>query len=110
MGKKYQYREDTNRTHMVTVRFTDDEIARLNYINERLNHLENTHTLLKAASEEVLDACQLNRLINSDEYFRLTGKKMSMRKRLALDQELQRRQPEQRQQAVHRNHNHQFSL
>lgn len=66
-------------------------------INERLNHLQNTHTLLKAASEEVLDACQLNRLINSDEYFRLTGKKMSMRKRLALDQELQRRQPEQRQ-------------
>ena len=79
-------------------------------INERLNHLQNTHTLLKAASEEVLDACQLNRLINSDEYFRLTGKKMSMRKRMALDQELQRRRPEQRQQAVHRNHNHQFSL
>lgn len=79
-------------------------------INERLNHLQNTYTLLKAASEEVLDACQLNRLINSDEYFRLTGKKMSMRKRLALDQELQRRRPEQRQQAVHRNHNHQFSL
>ena len=43
MGKKYQYREDTNRTHMVTVRFTDDEIARLNYICDRLNITKAEH-------------------------------------------------------------------
>ena len=43
MGKKYQYREDTNRTHMVTVRFTDDEIARLNYICDRFNITKAEH-------------------------------------------------------------------
>ena len=43
MGKKYQYREDTNRTHMVTVRFTDDEIARLNFICDRLNITKAEH-------------------------------------------------------------------
>ena len=60
----------------------------------QLNKLQNTYTLLKAASEEVLDACQLNRLLTSDEYFQLTGRKMSPKKRLALDQERQRRQQE----------------
>lgn len=58
----------------------------------QLNELQNTYKLLKAASEEVLDACQLNRLLTSDEYFQLTGRKMSPKKRLALDQERQRRQ------------------
>ena len=43
MGKKYQYREDTNRTHLVTVRFTDDEFARLNYICDRLNITKSEH-------------------------------------------------------------------
>ena len=43
MGKKYQYREDTNRTHLVTVRFTDDEFARLNYICDRLNITKAEH-------------------------------------------------------------------
>ena len=60
----------------------------------QLNELQNTYTLLKAASEEVLDACQLNRLLTGDEYFQLTGKKMSPKKRLALDQERQKRQQE----------------
>ena len=43
MGKKYQYREDTNRTHLVTVRFTDDEFARLNFICDRLNITKAEH-------------------------------------------------------------------
>ena len=43
MGKKYQYREDTNRTHLVTVRFTDDEFARLNYICDHLNITKAEH-------------------------------------------------------------------
>ena len=43
MGKKYQYREDTNRTHLVTVRFTDNEFARLNYICDRLNITKAEH-------------------------------------------------------------------
>ena len=43
MSKKYQYREDTNRTHLVTVRFTDDEFARLNYICNRLNITKAEH-------------------------------------------------------------------
>ena len=43
MGKKYQYREDTNRTHLVTVRFTDGEFARLNYICDRLNITKAEH-------------------------------------------------------------------
>ena len=43
MGKKYQYRENSNRTHLVTVRFTDDEFARLNYICDRLNITKAEH-------------------------------------------------------------------
>lgn len=43
MGKKYQYRDDTNRTHLVTVRFTGDEFARLNYICDRLNITKAEH-------------------------------------------------------------------
>jgi hypothetical protein len=66
---------------------------RSEYVTQ-LNELQNTYTLLKAASEEVLDACQLNRLLTSDEYFQLTGRKMSPKKRLTLDQERQRRQQE----------------
>ena len=60
----------------------------------QLSDLQNTYKLLKAASEDVLDACQLNRLLTGDEYLQLTGKKMSPKKRLALDQERQRRQQE----------------
>ena len=72
----------------------------------QLNELQNTYALLKAASEEVLEACQLNRLLTSDEYFQLTGRKMSPKKRLALDQERQRRQQERepQQQEEHRRH------
>ena len=43
MGKKYQYREDTNRRHLVTVRFTDNEFARLNHICDRLNITKAEH-------------------------------------------------------------------
>ena len=72
----------------------------------QLNELQNTYKLLKAASEEVLDACQLNRLLTSDEYFQLTSRKMSPMKRLALDQERQSRQQEREPQRheEHRRH------
>lgn len=43
MGKKYQYRENSNRTHLVTVRFTDDEFTRLNFICDRLNVTKAEH-------------------------------------------------------------------
>jgi hypothetical protein len=37
MSKKYQYRDDTKRTHMVTVRFSDDEFEQLNFLCYHMN-------------------------------------------------------------------------
>ena len=48
MSKKYQTRDDTNRSHMVTVRFSDDEMDTLNIICEALEQTRSQYIRRKA--------------------------------------------------------------
>ena len=48
MSKRYQTRGDTKRTHMVTVRFSDDEIDILNIICEALNQTKSQYIRRRA--------------------------------------------------------------
>ncbi|MBQ8934980.1 MAG: MobC family plasmid mobilization relaxosome protein [Oscillospiraceae bacterium] len=48
MSKKYQARDDTNRSHMVTVRFSDDEMDMLNMICEALDQTRSQYIRRKA--------------------------------------------------------------
>ena len=48
MSKKYQTRDDTKRTHMVTVRFSDDEMDILNIICEALDQTKSQYIRRRA--------------------------------------------------------------
>ena len=48
MSKKYQTRDDTNRSHMVTVRFSDDEMDTLNIICEALDQTRSQYIRRRA--------------------------------------------------------------
>ena len=48
MSKKYQPRDDTDRSHMVTVRFSDDEMDMLNMICEALDQTRSQYIRRKA--------------------------------------------------------------
>ena len=48
MSKKYQTRDDTNHSHMVTVRFSDDEMDMLNMICEALDQTRSQYIRRKA--------------------------------------------------------------
>ena len=48
MSKKYQTRDDTKRTHMVTVRFSDDEMDILNIICKALDQTKSQYIRRRA--------------------------------------------------------------
>ncbi|MBQ8935015.1 MAG: MobC family plasmid mobilization relaxosome protein [Oscillospiraceae bacterium] len=48
MSKKYETRDDTKRTHMVTVRFSDDEMDILNIICEALDQTKSQYIRRRA--------------------------------------------------------------
>ena len=53
MSKKYQARDDTNRSHMVTVRFSDDEMDMLNMICEALDQTRSQYIRRKALTGSI---------------------------------------------------------
>ena len=72
MSKKHQARDDTNRNHKITVRFSEDEYHQLNFICEVLG-ITYSHYLRRAALTRRIEHPTVCATFSDDAAQKLTG-------------------------------------